>query len=87
MKKNLSTILLLILWGSILGQQTPAESSVIETIQNESDAYIKRDYDKWSNTWLQDETASLVGPDHQIYNGFKEISEWVGIKKNKKSQF
>ena len=84
MKKNLATILLLIFWLSTLAQQTPDEKKVIKVIKNESDAAVKLDYDKWSNTWLQNETITLATPNGRIYNGFKEISEWAGIKNIRK---
>ena len=84
MKKDLSTILLLIWSVSMFAQQNAAEKDVIKAIQKESDAFVKLDYDQWSNAWIQNETATLAVPNGRIYHGFEEISEWVGIKKSTK---
>ncbi len=84
MKKNMFPIMLLCLWVSALAQQTSVETTIIDVIKKESDALVKFDHDLWSNTWLQDETATLTTPTGVIYSGFQEISQWAGLENTRK---
>ncbi len=85
MKENLTTLLLFLLWIGTSAQQTVTEKNIFELIQKESDAFVKLDYDQWANTWLQNETATLISPNGRIYHGFEQIVEFVSIKNTRKA--
>lgn len=86
MKKYFPILIAILMFSAISCEdKTDIEkekAAVIAVIEEETDAFIHKDYERWANTYLQDETnvrisASISGYDHvvgwnKLSTGFRE---------------
>lgn len=59
---------------------TKTEQAIIKTIEQETDGFWERDFDKWASAWSQTDAVLWSGTTseyHQEMNGWKELSDFV----------
>ncbi len=72
MKKYLWTLFALILLAGTSCQEKidieKEKEAIIAVIEEETDAYVHRDYERWANTYVQDETNIRLSASSTEYN-------------------
>ncbi|MEL6720155.1 MAG: hypothetical protein AAFO82_07425 [Bacteroidota bacterium] len=83
--KKLSMLILLLCCSTFLLSQevsnfSKTEQSIIVVIEQETDGFWERDFNKWSDTWSHSDMVSWSGTTneyHQELNGWKDLSAFV----------
>ena len=62
------------------------QNAIINMLEQETDAHLKRDFERWSETWVNDETAIFSGAGKEnfaLYTGWDKIgSVFSGFYEN-----
>ena len=88
MKNSIVSLLsLLLICGTSCHEIIDIESekvSIIKVIEEETDAYIKKDYERWAKTYVQDETNVRLSAGK---SGFDFIHGWEQLNASFKEQW
>jgi hypothetical protein len=74
----------LTLSGNFLSPSIEIREEIINTLNNETAAFMKRDFEEWESFWLQEETSYKS---YFIEGEFIEYDGWLEIKSFAKTYF
>jgi hypothetical protein len=86
-KKMLTLIAIILVAGTSCQEKIDIEkekTAIIDVIEAETDAFIQRDYERWANTYVQDETNIRLSAGN---SGYDYVVGWDDLNSSFKETF
>ncbi|TLX77454.1 hypothetical protein E9993_02120 [Labilibacter sediminis] len=78
--KTIALLLVILMPPVLMAQLSKDEAAIKQVIENETNYFLQRDFEKWSNTWLHSPTIhwAVYSPNyHYEYSSWEELEKYI----------